>query len=459
MKKTALITSLIIIIFIFLAPLIGNSFMKKLIDENIQALESNGLVIKKSTRDSGYLSTKEHFEFVLQNTDAFENYLSSYTRTTMPPAMNRVFKGATIAADIEYSNIPFSKAITMQIYPLTLSNELMQEMKINDPKAYKQFIDFLESKGILYHIEYNLMSEEFSGFIKDIDESYELKDNAKLLMKLKDAKFYGKGDLLAPKKLEFVVHTMNFNAQDGTNTLSLNINSLTSSSDFESFSKYTSSTKVFQIKLFMKGAQDNINIIIDNMNTTSLAGMKEKKVDLSSKSYIENLKFHSNKLDFTLKAFNSDIAVNALDKKSYEEFIALLTNAKTMNKTLLQQKLQSSLLELFSHGMQVKVSDISLQNITVDKVEELGGMKITSVLKVKEDKNLADKLKVSPMLLIGNIEMNVNIKLATALYLKIIEGSPVASAIVPYAKKDADSVYFDIRFKDAALTVNDKVVQ
>ncbi len=459
MKKTALIVSLIVIIAIFLAPLVGNSFMKKLVDENIKALESNGLVLKKATRDSGYFNTREHLEFVLQNADAFENYLSSYAKTTMPPAMNRVFKGATIAADIEYSNIPFSKAITMQIYPLKLSGELMQEMKINDPKAYKQFVDFLESKGILYHIDYNLLSEEFSGFIKDIDEIYELKDNAKLLMKLKDAKFHGQGDLLAPKKMEFFVHTMNFDAQDGTNTLSMEVKDLKSSSDFESFSKYTSSTKVFQIKLFMQSPQDNINMLLDNMDVTSSAKMKDEKVELSSKSYIENLEFHSDKLDFALKAFNSDIVVNALDKKSYEEFVQLLANAKTMNQKLLQQKLQSSLLILFSHGLQVKISDISLENIIVDKVEELGGMKITSSLNVKEDKDFADKLKISPMLLIDNIEMNMNIKLAKALYLKIIEGSPMMPAVVSYAKKDADSVYFDIRFKDAKLMVNDKVVQ
>jgi len=459
MKKTTLIASLVVIILIIIAPLIGNSFMQKLIDQNVEALKSNGLVLKKSINDVSYLNTKQHFEFVLQNTDALANYLSSYTKTTMPSYINKVFKDATIAADIEYSNIPFSKAITIQIYPLTLSHTLMQEMKINNPKAYKHFMNFLASKGILYHIEYNLVSEDFNGFIKDIDESYDFKDNAKLIMKLNGARFHGTGDFLAPQRLEFSIHTMKFDVQDGINTLLMDINTLRNSTHYESFSEYKSNTKVFHIKLSVKSSQDDINIIIDNLDVTSSSAVKNEKVDLRSKSFIESLVFHSKKVDFSLNTFNSDIAINALDKQSFANFSELLAKSKTMNKAVLQQKMQKSLLALLSYGLEVKVSDFSVQNITIHKVQQLGGMKITSDLKVKEDKDFANKLKVSPMLLVTNIEANMNITLAKALYLKVIENSPMAPAIASYAKQDADFIYFDIHFKDARLMVNDKVIQ
>ncbi|MMZ71232.1 hypothetical protein D1872_345290 [compost metagenome] len=53
----------------------------------------------------------------------------------------------------------------------------------------------------------------------------------------------------------------------------------------------------------------------------------------------------------------------------------------------------------------------------------------------------------------------MKIKLANALYLKLIEDSPMVPTIVSYAKKDADSVYFDIHFQDEKLMINDKIIQ
>ncbi len=450
MKKTTLIASLIVILIVILIPLVGNSFMQKLINKNVEILKSNGLILKKSASDTGYFNTKKHFEFVLQNADVFTNYLSTYTKTNMPASVNKILSGATIAADVEYSNMPFSKAIIVQIYPLSLSSAVMKEMQKNNPDVYKHFIHFLDEKGLLYHIEYNLISKDFNGFIKDIDESYIVKDKVKIIMNLKGASFEGNGDILAPHKLQLNIKTMQFDAEDGTNTLSLHVNTLRNSSDFESFTKYASSIKVFHMGLFLKDPQNDINMSIDNLKVSSSSTVKNEKVTLMSKSFIENLAFHSQKINFSLETFNSDISINGLDKQSFEHFSELLTKSKTVQK---------SLLGLFSHGLEVKISDISLQNIIINKMQALGGLKIQSELEIKKDKNLANKLKISPMLFVSNITMNMNIQLANALYLKILEDSPLAPMIASYAKKDADAVYFDIHLKDAALTVNDKVIR
>ena len=448
MKKTTLIASFFLVLVIVLAPLIGNSFMQKLIDENIQSLQANGLVLKKVTNDAGYLNTKKHFEFVLQNLDAFSNYINAYTKTKMPSYVNKILSGATIAADVQYSNIPFSKAIVVQIYPLSLSTTLMREMQRNNADAYKHFTEFLKKKGILYHIEYNLVSEDFNGFIKDIDDAYTFKDNAKLLMELKGARFSGHGDILTPQRLQLSINTMKLDVQDGMNSLLIDIDTLRNKSDFESFSKYVSSTKVFSIKLVLQGPKDDVNITLKNFDVSSSSALKDGKVAVRSKSFIGNLAFHSRKADFSLTNFNSDIAVNDLDKQSFETFSQLLAQSKSINKAMLQQKMQKSLLALLSHGLHVKVSDISLQNITLNKIEQLGSVKIQSDLKVKEGSNL-----------LQNTEMEMNIKLSKRVYLKLLEDSPMAPTIASYAKKDADFVYFDIHFQDAKLMINDKIIQ
>ena len=99
-----------------------------------------------------------------------------------------------------------------------------------------------------------------------------------------------------------------------------------------------------------------------------------------------------------------------------------------------------------------------MQNIIVHN-EELDGMKIKSDIRVKEDKDLVAKGKISPMFLLSDITLDMKIKLAKALYLKIIENSPMAPLIVSYAKKDAQNVYFDILFRDTQLMINDKIVR
>ncbi|UCN00039.1 YdgA family protein [Sulfurimonas sp. SWIR-19] len=451
MKKTTLILTLLTILIILLFPFLGNSFMQKLIDENIQVLQSQGLVLKKSTKETGYLNTKQHFEFVLQDTQALQNYLRFYTKSTVPPAVEKVFQGATIGADVAYSNIPFSKAVTVEVYPLQLANTLMQEMKKNNPQAYRYFSDFLDAKGLLYHVEYNVLSNDFNGFVKDIDAHYSVKKNANVRMQLEGARFSGEGNIFAAQKLTFHIQTMKLALEDAANALSFEINNLQNRSEFASFSHYTTDTEVFQIRFLMKNSQDDINISLDNVDMASSASEKDDKVALHSKSFIDTLVFHTNKLDFSLKALHSDIAIEGLDKQSYEKFSQLLAQSKQIR--------QQALLGMLAHGLHVKVSDLSFENITLNSIEELGSMKIQSDLKIAQDKDFAKKLKMSPLLLLANVQIDMKISLAKALYLKMIEDTPAAAVIVSYAKEDAQSVYFDIVFKESRLTVNGKVVQ
>ncbi len=452
MKKTTLILTLIIILVILLFPFLGNSFMQKLIDENIQLLQSQGLVLKKSTKETGYLNTKEHFEFVLQDTQALQNFLRSYTKSGMPRAAEKVFQGARIGADVAYSNIPFSKAVTVEVYPLRLSDRLMQEMKKNNPKAYKYFREFLDAKGFLYHVEYNVLSNDFNGFIKDIDEYYSVKKSANVRMQLEGARFRGEGNLFAAEHLTFEIKTMKLALQDALNRLSFEINNLQNRSKFASFSHYTTETKVFQTNFLMQTPQDDINITVQNADMrSSSSSEKNDKVALHSKSFIDTLVFHSNRLNFSLKTFNSDISVEGLDRQSYERFSQLLAQSKEIK--------QQALLAMLAHGLHVKVSDLSFENITLNKVEELGSMKIQSDVTIAQDKDFASKLKVSPLGLLANVEMNMQIRVAKALYLKMIEDTPLASVIVSYVKQDADNVYFDVVFKNTKLLVNDRVIE
>jgi hypothetical protein len=459
MKKTTLVISLLVIVLIALAPLIGNSFMQKLINENIKNLASNGIVLSSEKEESNYLNTKKHFEFILKNSDAFVNYLRAYTKTRIPVSMNALLQGAIIGVDVEYSNIPFSKAITLEIYPRTFSKKLMQQMQIKSPDVYKHIKTFLDSKGILYHIEYNLLSEDFSGFIKNIDDAYTLQKNKKISMKLLGAHFQGKGNIAAPKSLNISINTVKFHVQDAVNNFTFNIDSFESSSTFISYTNYSAKSKIHHIDLSLQSPKEDVKIGINNLHVNSFSKKKNEKVTLGSKTSIENFGFHSQKVDFDIENFNTNVSMKGLEAKSFESFIKLLARSANVNKALLQVQVQSSLTHLLSRGFKIEIPDISFSKFTLNKVRDLGSAKINAQMQVKADKDVIKKLKISPMLLLSNLWVKVNISLANAMYLKIIENSPMASTIASYAKKDGDNVYFHILFDDSTLMVNDKVIK
>ena len=459
MKRTTLVLSLLVIITIALAPLIGNSFMQKMIDKNIENLASHGIQLKSEKEQYNYLITKKHFEFVVQNSDAFANYLQVYTKRKISSLMNTLLQGAIIGVDVEYSNIPFSKAITLEIYPRTFSKKLMQQMQIKSPDIYKHIKTFLDAKGIFYHIEYNLLSEDFSGFIQDIDDSYTLQKNKKMSINIAGARFRGKGDIVAPESLKMHVNKIKFYIQDAVNNVAFNMNNFTSSSTFTSYINYSSKSTIHDINLLLQSPTDDVNIGINNLHVDSFSKNKNKKVTVNSKTSIENFKFHSQKVNFDIENFNSNVGMKGLQAKSFETFVKLLAKSNNVNKVLLQAQLRSSLTDLLSHGLEIEIPNISFSKFTLNKVKDLGSAKINANMQMKEDTDFIKKLKISPMLLLSNLSAKANIRLSNALYLKIIENSPMSSMITSYVKKDVGNVFFDIVFDDSTLMINDKVIK
>ena len=160
-----------IVVAILLAaalPIIGNKLVENSIEDRLTTLGSYGLEVSKAETTSSYLNTKKHFEFLLRDGDKFIEYLNKYSDQQIPPYVNAAFEGVLIGADVEYSNIPLSRALTVDIYPLSLSKNMMSSIKENDLDFYNYFEKFLHSKGVLYHINYNIVSEDFDGFLVDL---------------------------------------------------------------------------------------------------------------------------------------------------------------------------------------------------------------------------------------------------------------------------------------------------
>jgi hypothetical protein len=451
MKKSLLFVALILTVIVTL-PVIGNSFIKKMIDTRLIELKSHGLTIKNNTSKSDYLHSSRHFEFTVQDTSKFIKYLNTFSDKQIPSYVNATLKGTIIGMDVQYNNLPFAKGLSIEIYPLTLSHEITQSIK---DEAFYNYVDkFLSLKGILYHINYNVMSKDFDGYIKDIKESYTLNDGTNLELELTKAIFSGSGDLIAPDRLTAKIKNINLDVQNKITNIQFHLDNFKSASSFESVSTYLSSIDLKSIELILEDKNENFSLTSQDMKINFSANTEEKKAEFNTKSSIKELILHASKENIAIKNFKYNIAVNGIDKKSLEDLRVLVSQAKTNHQ--LNTEIVKAGIEVLSHGLEISIPELSTKNITLNASEDLKGFRIKSVLKIKEDQKLSSKINMSPILLAEDIDLHLNIKLSNEIYDKIMQDVPLTGSIASYANVDASDTIFDITFSKGNFKINGK---
>lgn len=377
--KKIIISILIIISIVAALPILGNKIIEETLDKKIARLESKGVEVLKKEHDSGYLNTSRHYEFI-------DN-------------------GNKYGLDLKYSNIPLTEDVTLELYPLSAPKNILDDLSQKD-KGFAQYVEkFLENKGILYHLDYNLISGEFNGFVKDIDESYTMKNNSKLVVKVFGTKFKGKGDLRSPSTMQ------------------------------------TSSKK---IKLEVKDARDMMAIDISNAYLDASSNFSAQKAQIASKFYFDTIFLKSNNRELNATSFNYDINISNMDKQAYKEFISSKQSEKT-------------LIKLFSKGIDIDIGDLSLKNAHLNQ-ENLKGFKISSDMQLEKDKNLGLKMKISPLLALPNLEIDFKSKISQKIVAEIIKNSLIPNTFIKYQTSSGDDVVFDISYQQGVLVVNGKTI-
>ncbi len=446
--KKSVIAVVIILVIIAALPVIGNKYIKGTIDDRVAQLQSYGLEVKEDLSDSSYLNTSRHFEFYLQDSSKFIEYLNNYADDQIPPYVNALMNGLTIGVDVKYSNLPFAKSQSMEIYPLRLSPEVVKSIQKNNPDFYTYIDKFLQAKGILYHINYNFLNQEFDGYIKDINEAYTLKNDAKLQLIMDSVKFSGQGELLAPTRLQTKAKEMHFSVVEPHEQLNMSLSGLTTSNNFDSQSTYVSSANIKTVTLTMLAINDNVHVKINNIKFNASSNDQNAKIELDSKTSVESMDVASKNISFDFKQFNMDVALSGIDKLIFEK-LRTLTN---------QTQASAATAELLSKGVKLEIADFSMKNLNVKQIGALGGFKLQSKINFKEDADLKKKLQQSPMLLLADLAMKTDLEISKKIFALATQNNPFASQMKSYAKEKADSYVFEINFLDSKATINGKAL-
>jgi len=231
MKK--LVIFLVLFVGFAFLPFLGNKVIQDTIDQRLEQLHSDGLDIKLVKEEKRYLDTKLIYNIKVLDKKKFIDFLQQFSSKQLPPYTKNLIDGVELGVVVKYPNIPLSDKIDLDIYPTKLPDELRQKVAQNDEKLLKKIDTIIQEKKVLYHINYAVTSGEFSGYMKDFDETFEEFHGNKIAIAYSDIVAHGKGFLLAPESLKVSVGKINASVDAKEGGFELELTKLFSSSNFE----------------------------------------------------------------------------------------------------------------------------------------------------------------------------------------------------------------------------------
>ncbi|WP_428737376.1 DUF945 family protein [Sulfurimonas sp.] len=454
MKKITIIAVLVVGALAAL-PIIGNQYVNSTMNERIEELKTHGVGVKNSSQNSSYLTSSKHYEFILDDGAKFIDFLNQYATSQIPPYVDSVINGVVVGVDVEYSNIPFFSTVAVDIYPMDFSQQMMDSLKRKDTNFYDQLNTFLGSKGINYHINYHLGSEQFDGYIKDIDQTFNLNDGTVLNLALNDTKFDGEGELIAPKSSNFTLGKMKLNVTAKNNKLVFALEDFKGSSAFASKATYDTDINAKNFKFVLDEKYNDVYFDLNDIKGKFSSDDKGEKTKIFGDTYFKDMTIKGSDLDLVMKEFKYALSVEKLDKDLFAKLQELISKNRSNMNYQAEQEIEKTVADLLSKGLELNVKNISVDEVVYNKNKEYKNLSFNALVNFKEDPDLATKLKRMPMEALQNIDMNSEFIIPKNLYEEIDQTGEIAQ----YAQIDGDKVTFKSEFKDGKLSVNGKPVR
>ncbi|MDF1874154.1 hypothetical protein JHD48_00240 [Sulfurimonas sp. SAG-AH-194-I05] len=449
---------LLLVIVAAALPVVGSYLIKDKLDIQVNKLRANGIQVKESIEEESYFSSARHYEFLLKDMDDFAHYINARSNKKMSKEIVRFLEGTLLGVDLKYSNLPFIGDVSIDIYPLFLSKRVSEDLLKKDKDFYKYVNNFLKEKGILYHLDYNILNEEFKGYVKDINESYTMKNGSILEVQLLNATYKGKGSLRAPKVLETNFKTMKFVAKNSDEEILMQMKELTSYSTMESKNTYTSQAKVESMSFVVKDTFiKKTKLEVKNMDMNVSSMLDGNKAKFSSHMFMQEVLLDSKITQLKAEDLNYDISFYKLDKIAKKELEILLSESDTSKPFQTFLKVKDSFFNLMSKGVSIDLRDFSVAKIKLDGVN-LEGFSISSKLDIKKDKNFIKKMKFSPIFLLRSMNFNLKMSVSKKIFKKILILEPMLFVTKFYIKKRGNNIILNVVLNKGRFRINGKSI-
>ncbi|MCF6330394.1 MAG: YdgA family protein [Sulfurimonas sp.] len=459
MKKSLIITAIAILSIIIALPFFGNSIIELSIKDRIKVLNSYGLEIKNIKTDSTYFKSKKYYSIYVKDANKFIAYLNQFSNSQIPPYVDTMIDGTKLEVKVQYSNIPLTDSVSIDVYPLKLSENITNMIKDNDIEFSEYFSDFLSNKGFVYHLKYNLLSKKFNGHIKDIDENYTLASGHKVDFKLSGTTFNGEGILIAPQKFNSKVDEVSFKIEKGSEKLDILFSNMSSSLVFKSKTDYTANYKINSIAINAVDKDSNKSkIIFDNLDLDFSINTKDDKLESFTKLTWDKLLVNTPKVITDLDSFKYEVSLTKIDKDSFESIMDLINQVKVNQTQQTQKQINDNIILLLSKGLELKIADLSVDKVTINKTEDLENFSLKADFILPPNTVLVNK-QINPINIINEMKIDILIKISKKMFTYLDKTQPFLGIAKDFAKEQNQDFVFDIKIYDGNITVNDRAIQ
>jgi len=450
MSKKIIIMAALLVAIIAVLPLVGNMGIKTIIDERIVMLERNGLKVEQSDNGSSYLETKSHYEFTLEDPAAFQNYLTTLSKAQVPAYMHAMLDDVVMGADVSYSNLVLSSDVSLDLYPVAFTQEAGGRMKREDMTLYTQMVAMLENREFMYHMDYDVSASAFKGYIKDINREITFKDGKKAKIIFESATFTGEGTLVEPKSVMLKVKKADVDFSLPENAkMKLSMNELVSNSIFSAKNSFDLDYEAKSLHFYFKDDLNEIEIEAKDMKTISDSKVLNAKLSTAINASVKSFKLKDQDGSVELHDFVFVMDADNIDEAAYEAFQKASEQAGASS-----QHTMLASLGVVSKGFDLHIDELSVAKIAIKDSGLMGGFSHKIDITIREDDSLVQKMQMSPLALIENIDIDAKLKFATAFYSYIKERGANLAMADAFVKQEGGNALFNIVLKDGKITVN-----
>jgi len=441
---------------IILLPLIGNKIIEQELSNHIEVLESYGLKMSDSSEQSTYLSTAKHYKFTVKDGEKLTQYLQQFSSSKLSYNSNLLLDGAVIGGDIQYSNFPFSEDLSVEVYPLSLSTNMMQTLKKEEKKFHDFLVKSLQEKAILYHVDYSIIKSKFHGFIKDINQSYLFENGANIGVNLKGFTFDGDGVITSPQNLNTQLKELEFSVDTKFEKMKTTLNDISNSLNIKSINSYLYTGNIGSLKLNTDSTYDGKSTVdLENFKynlSTNTQGIKAKGlVKASFDTFLVDIETKKYKLN----KFNYNLSISEIEKDSFEKLRVLLLDKKSDNR----QEILLVLNGIISKGLKIDLEDFSVAKISVKDKADIDGFKVSTNILLKEDATQSSNTNIDYITLEENLNLNTKVTVSKNMFSLLSENYPIIALARGYAKELGEDLVFELEHKDSHVYINGKKIR
>jgi len=439
MKKTGFAVVTVLLAAVLYYMTVGSSQlteqMKQQVDSQLTILQQHGFAVNE--RD--IKEKDEHFVISFDDTGKITDYLNKNAADVTPEEM-AAMQGLKVGVDIVYLKDSYS-AVSADIYPVALPKEVYTSTNPGDKAVIEHLKKMMKEKKLLVHFDFNKLLDNFKGYVKDINETFE--DEVPVNIVMQGFTFKGETE---NEKLKSIHQSLKLLSLKADKTIYSVITDVTSSYLRSGDSPYETSSKYHIGTMEIQESSENF------ITLTSLDGALVNHVtDGLLKSEIhtkaESLKVKEEGEYYALHKVLFGFSIENLDLEALEK----LQKANPQD----EQTVEALSQKMISKGIILHIPEFSVQSVEKEK-KTVDGFKFSSTLKI--DKNYKiEQSKNNPLALLGALNGHSTLTVSGELFGMIAQDprSMMLVMFFPPMEKEGNKFY-DIKLRKGMLIVNGK---